>query len=332
MRCKLQHSFLFGCAFMKVLRNNLLILLATMLMPALALAGASSEIDENDSLVAPEVQDVDDPFRRGLDRVADQATGGVELPNPSGDTSLQDPSGADLLGKPSESALFSSRYRVAGVAVSNKETRAQIFAATNQNVMPGNKPKLPYVRLGSFEDDITARQLAIDLKNTSEELLGAHFILRERGEEGPFLDIGPLRNVIHAERYCEVLLNQSYGLIKECFAVLEFPGLEPTDTFSSSAMLRASASAVRDIIKDPDLFDLDSSAQQLLTLREGDELGASRATLVKVTSRGVIVVAENGDITNLSIDYLPERAFSSSDLTIGSGMAADLANQFPEDN
>ena len=280
-------------------------------------AGESTDIVENDSLIAPEVQDVDDPFRRGLDRIADQATGGVELPSPSGDTNQQDPSGADLLGKPTESALLSNRYRVIGVAVSNRESRAQIFAATNQDVMPGNKPKLPYARLGLFADDITARQLAIDLKNTSEDLLGAHFILRDEGEDGLILDIGPLRNVMHAERYCEVLLNNSFGLVEECYAALEFPGLEPTDTFTSTAMLRASATAVRSVIKDSTLFDLDTSARRTMTLREGDELGASRATLVKVTPNGVIVVAENGDIATMSIDYLPERAFDINDVSTG---------------
>ena len=285
-------------------------------------AGQSTDIVENDSLIAPEVQDVDDPFRRGLDRIADQATGGVELPSPSGDTNQQDPSGADLLGKPTESALLSNRYRVIGVAVSNRESRAQIFAATNQDVMPGNKPKLPYARLGLFADDITARQLAIDLKNTSEDLLGAHFILRDEGEDGLILDIGPLRNVMHAERYCEVLLNNSFGIVEECYAALEFPGLEPTDTFTSTAMLRASATAVRSVIKDSTLFDLDTSARRTMTLREGDELGASRATLVKVTPNGVIVVAENGDIATMSIDYLPERAFDINDVSTGVEAAA----------
>ena len=285
-------------------------------------AGESTDIVENDSLIAPEVQDVDDPFRRGLDRIADQATGGVELPSPSGDTNQQDQSGADLLGKPTESALLSNRYRVIGVAVSNRESRAQIFAATNQDVMPGNKPKLPYARLGLFADDITARQLAIDLKNTSEDLLGAHFILRDQGEDGLILDIGPLRNVMHAERYCEVLLKNSFGLVEECYAALEFPGLEPTDTFTSTAMLRASATAVRSVIKDSSLFDLDTSARRTMTLREGDELGASRATLVKVTPNGVIVVAENGDIATMSIDYLPERAFDINDVSTGVEAAA----------
>ena len=141
----------------------------------MAFAGASDP-EPNDSLVAPEVQDIDDPFRRGIDRIADQATGGVELPAPSGNIGLEDASGADLLGKSTDEALFSNRYRVMGVAVAKQETRSQIFAATNQNVIPGNKPKLSYVRLGLFADEADARQLAIDLKNNAEHLLGAHFI------------------------------------------------------------------------------------------------------------------------------------------------------------
>ena len=171
----------------------------------MAFAGASDP-EPNDSLVAPEVQDIDDPFRRGIDRIADQATGGVELPAPSGNIGLEDASGADLLGKSTDEALFSNRYRVMGVAVTKQETRSQIFAATNQNVIPGNKPKLAYVRLGLFDDEADARQLAIDLKNNAEHLLGAHFILRDEGADGVIMDLGPLHNVTHAERYCETLL------------------------------------------------------------------------------------------------------------------------------
>jgi hypothetical protein len=49
--------------------------------------------------------------------------------------------------------------------VASQETRSQIFAATNQNVIAGNKPRLAYVRLGLFADEAAARQTAIDLKN-----------------------------------------------------------------------------------------------------------------------------------------------------------------------
>ena len=296
------------------------VMITGLLGSGMAFAGAS-DIEPNDSLVAPEVQDIDDPFRRGIDRIADQATGGVELPAPSGNIGLEDATGIDLLGKSTNEALFSNRYRVMGVAVAKQETRSQIFAATNQNVIPGNKPKLAYVRLGLFADEAEARQLAIDLKNNAEHLLGAHFILRDEGEDGVIMDLGPLHNVTHAERYCETLLTLAEGLVTECYTVLEFPGLEPLRTFSSTAMLRASATAVRSVMKDNSLFDLETAAKQTITLREGDTIGASDTTLVKVTPRGVILVSENGDIETLPIDYLPEKAFDIDDLTPDAGAA-----------
>ena len=278
-----------------------------------ALAGAS-DIVENDSLVAPEVQDIDDPFRRGIDRVADQATGGVDLPAPAGDVGLQDTTGADLLGEATDEALFSNRYRVVGVAVAKQESRSQIFAATNQDVIAGNKPRLAYVRLGLFAEEAEARQTAIDMKNNHEHLLGAHFILRDEGDAGVLMDFGPLRNVTHAERYCEIMLTMSANLIEDCYTVLEFPGLEPMRTFSSTAMLKPSANAVRNVVQDENLFDLEAAARKTITLREGDMIGVSEATLVKVTPTGIIIVAETGDIETLPLDYLPEKAFELDDL------------------
>ena len=303
---------------MLISRGFAAVMIASLLGPGLAYAGAD-DVEPNDSLVAPEVQDIDDPFRRGIDRIADQATGGVELPSPSGNIGLEDTTGADLLGRASDEALFSNRYRVMGVAVAKQETRSQIFAATNQNVIPGNKPKLAYVRLGLFADESEARQLAIDLKNNASHLLGAHFILRDEGEDGTIMDLGPLHNVTHAERYCEILLSMSEGMVNECYTVLEFPGLEPLRTFSSTAMLRASATAVRSVLQDSTLFDLETASKQTITLREGDMIGASDTTLVKVTNRGVILVSENGDIETLPLDYLPEKAFDLNDLNPANG-------------
>ena len=298
---------------MLVSRGILAILMIALSGTPRVLAGAPG-IEENNSLVAPEVQDIDDPFRRGIDRDADQVTGGVDLPAPSGNIGLVDETGADLLGQATDDALFSNRYRVVGVAVSKQETRSQIFAATNQDVIIGNKPRLAYVRLGLFPSDAAARQTAIDLKNNFEHLLGAHFILRDEGEDGVLMDFGPLRDVTHAERYCEILMTMSGNLIDDCYTVLEFPGLEPMRTFTSTAMLKPSANAVRNIMQDSDLFDLEAAARQTITLREGDRIGSSEATLVKVTGRGIIIVAENGDIETLPLDYLPEKAFEPADM------------------
>lgn len=285
------------------------------LAPSLCLIAASlSHLPvwaEETSLVAPEVLDIDDPFRRGLDRIADQATGGVTLPLPEGTTGESVETGVELLGRPDTDALVASSYRVVGVAVSKAEAKAQIFSATNQDVMPGNKPMLAYVRLGIYADQSEARQTAINLKSTIEPLLGAHFVMRDEAEDGVILDIGPMRGVVHAERYCELMLSYSNGLVSDCYAALEYPGLEPTSTFTSKAMLKAAPSAVQEVVKDGTLFDLETAASKLITLREGEMLGVGSMNVVKVTPRGIIVVAENGDIAELPIDYLPERAYTA---------------------
>ena len=279
-----------------------------------AFAGA----DNTTSLEAPEVLDIDDPFARGLDRVADQATGGVPLPSPIGDLSRNQPTGAELLGEQSELALVARDYRVVGLAVSRKETKAQIFADNNEEILAGNKPLMAYARIGIFEDYNLARQTAIDLKSTSYSFLGAHFIMREDEEEdGIILDIGPTRNVVHAERYCELMMAKTNGLVKDCFAVLEYPGVEPLNTFSSTAMIRVAPYAVETVINDNNLFDLNQSARQLLTLREGDMLGNGNVNLTKITPQGVMLVAENGDINLLPIDYVPERPFTAKPASTG---------------
>ncbi|WP_438997264.1 hypothetical protein [Candidatus Puniceispirillum sp.] len=279
-----------------------------------AFAGA----DNTTSLEAPEVLDIDDPFARGLDRVADQATGGVPLPAPIGDLSKNQPTGAELLGEQSELALVARNYRVVGLAVSRKETKAQIFADNNEEILAGNKPLMAYARIGIFEDYNLARQTAIDLKSTSYAFLGAHFIMREDEEEdGIILDIGPTRNVVHAERYCELMMAKTNGLVKDCYAVLEYPGVEPLNTFSSTAMIRVAPYAVETVINDNNLFDLNQSARQLLTLREGDMLGNGNVNLTKITPQGVMLVAENGDVNLLPIGYVPERPFTAKPASTG---------------
>lgn len=286
-----------------------------------AFAGA----DNTTSLEAPEVLDIDDPFARGLDRVADQATGGVPLPSPIGDLSRNQPTGAALLGEQSELALVARDYRVVGLAVSRKETKAQIFADSNEEILAGNKPLMAYARIGIFEDYNLARQTAIDLKSTSYAFLGAHFIMREDEEEdGIILDIGPARNVVHAERYCELMMAKTNGLVKDCYAVLEYPGVEPLNTFSSTAMIRVAPYAVETVINDNNLFDLNQSARQLLTLREGDMLGNGNVNLTKITPQGVMLVAENGDINLLPIDYVPERAFTARPVSTGLTPVAEI--------
>ena len=134
---------------MLISRNILVPFLALMVASGPAFAGAS-DVEPNDSLVAPEVLDIDDPFRRGLDRIADQATGGVDLPQPTGMTGTQDAVGSELLGLSSDQALFSNRYRVMGVAVSKKEARAQIFQQPTRMYCRATSHSLPISASVSF--------------------------------------------------------------------------------------------------------------------------------------------------------------------------------------
>jgi hypothetical protein len=272
--------------------------------------------DPDLTLQAPDVVDVDDPFARGINRIASQAIGSSALPSPLGQVGRSGKSGADLLGQSHDLALLARHYRVVGVAVTHAETEAAIYRASNQQVLEGDKPLLAYLRLGIFDDENGARQMAINLKSVIKSYLGAPFIMRpaedaKQDETTTILDIGPMHSVQHAERYCELLRSHSQGLITDCYAALEYPGYEPISTFSSSVMLRAAPVAVEHVIKDDGLFNLAASAQHLITLREGDALGHSTMTVVKVTDRGIFVVAENGTVDMLPIDYIPERPYQS---------------------
>lgn len=57
-------------------------------------------------------------------------------------------------------------------------------------------------------------------------------------------------------------------------------------------------------------------------------IGAGNMNIVKVTPRGVIIVAENGDIEELPIDYLPE----NTELTAQPATAAASTDQQPSDS
>ena len=235
---------------------------ALLVSSCLALFTPPALAQEN-SLRAPEVLDLDDPFSRGINRAADQASDGLSLPQPNGQTIGAARSGKDLLGESKRRALSADLYRVAALAVTEGSAKGQIFEASNQDVVAGSRPQIAYLRIGSFETSAQARQSAINLKSIMEDYIGGHFILRDTAS-GIDLDLGPMRSVPHAENYCEILLAYSNGIISDCYAVLEYPGYEPLDTFLSSAMLRISTDGIANVIDDETLFDLQASANQQL--------------------------------------------------------------------
>ena len=273
---------------------------------------ASPSWAQDNSLNAPEVLDLDDPFARGINRAADQASDGLALPDPNGQTTGSVLKGKDLLGESEARALRVNLYRVAALAVTQGSGRGQIFEASNQDVTEGSRPQIPYLRLGSFDNSANARQAAINLKTIMDSLIGGHFILRDTNV-GIDLDIGPLHNVLHAENYCEIMLAMSNGIVSDCYAVLEYPGYEPLDTFTSTAMLRLSTDAIQNVLLDGNnVFNLQDTSKKLIQVKEGEMLGNGVDQIVKITPSGVVLVSDDGVITQLPLDYLPESPFQQN--------------------
>lgn len=280
---------------------------ATMLFGSIAMLSTPLQAQET-SLNAPEVLDLDDPFARGINRAADQASDGLSLPEPNGQTIGAARKGKDLLGTSQKRALSISRYRVAALAVTEGSARGQIFEASNQDVVAGSRPEIPYLRLGTFDDSASARQAAINLKANIDSLIGGHFILRDSGV-GVDLDIGPLHSVSHSDNYCEIMLQYSNGIVSDCYTVLEYPGYEPLDTFLSSAMLRLSPDALANVLDEDEVFDLEKTSKKLFSVKEGDMLGNGVDQVVKITPSAVVLVSDDGQITQLPLDYIAEQEF-----------------------
>ena len=286
-------------------------------------------IAQENSLRAPEVLDLDDPFARGINRAADQAAGGLSLPLPNGEMTGDTKKGADLLGTPKTKALAVNLYRVAALAVASGSASGQIYEESNQDVGEGSRPEIPFLRLGTYSSTSEARQTAINLKSLLADYIGGHFILR-RGPASVDLDIGPLHSVKHAENYCELMLRYSNGVVQDCYAVLEYPGYEPLDTFTSTAMLRLSADAVRRVLEDGTIFDLSGSLEELIRVKEGEQLGNTTHQIVKIIPNGVVLVADDGSIETLPLDYLPEADFSASAPAPAAGNAETQTTDLPQ--
>ena len=140
------------------------------------------------------------------------------------------------------------------------------------------------------------------------------------------VDIGPLHNVLHAENYCEIMLAMSNGIVSDCYAVLEYPGYEPLDTFTSTAMLRLSADGIQNVLSDENnVFNLQDTSRKLIQVKEGEMLGNGVDQIVKITPSGVLLVSDEGIITKLPLDYLPESPFQQNEAPQISDEAAEIA-------
>lgn len=263
-----------------------------------------------DNTTPPQVLDIDDPFSRDLKRAADDATGGIIFNDTAIGIEEEEETGASLMGRESRLAVMASKMRVVGVAVSKQPDSNQVFVHFKDNALRGTKPLLNYLRIGTHPSIDDAQQQAINLKSSFIDFLDASLIIREAEDTSVVdLDIGPFSDVAHAERYCDMLLDITFGLVSDCYVVQEFPGIEPLNTFNSTAMLKFSPDAVSSVISDTSIFDLPGAALQTINAREGQSIGSGSGIVVKVLADGVMVVDEIGSVVSLPVAYIPEDEF-----------------------
>ena len=266
--------------------------------------------DGLENTAPPEVLDIDDPFSRDLKRAAEDVTGGIIFDDASLGIQEEEKTGQTLLGKASKAAIIANRYRVLGLAIARRKDTNQIYIDTGSTLATGSKPLMNYLRIGSHDNLDEARQQAINLKSSYGQYLDASFIIRQGlKDERIDLDIGPFERIVHAERYCDMLIGISYGLVGDCYVVQEYPGLEDQTSFTSSAIVRFSANAVDTVIEDTSVFDLPGAANQVITVKEGENIGIGATIATKITPSGLLVVDEIGSIAMLPLNYIPEDQF-----------------------
>ena len=297
------------------LSSSMALSLIMPLVLALVLTGVRPSLSDGlENTAPPEVLDIDDPFSRDLKRAAEDATGGIIFDDTGLGIQEEEEKGQDLLGRASKAAIIASRYRVMGLAIAKRKDTNQIYIDTGTTLTTGSKPLMNYLRIGSHDNIDEARQQAINLKSSYGQYLDASFIIRQGlKDERIDLDIGPFERIVHAERYCDMLISISYGLVGDCYVIQEYPGLEDAVSFTSSAIIRFSANAVETIIEDTSVFDLPAASEQILTVKEGENIGVGATIATKVTPNGVIVVDEIGTIAMLPLNYVPEDKFEEKE-------------------
>lgn len=295
---------------MSFFRFIMIVLFGFLLLPNMVMA------DGLDDTSPPEVLDIDDPFSRDLKRAADDATGGISFQDDGLGIQDEEQTGRNLLGAESRGAIIASKFRIMGLAVSRRPNANQIYIDPSIEVVTGSKPLMNYLRIGTHDNIDQARQQAINLKASYAQYLDASFIIRGNNINAPVdLDIGPFLSIAHAERYCDLMLGITYGVVSDCYVVQEYPGIESRTTFSSSAIVKFSANAVGSVIEDTTVFDLPAAANQMLTIAEGTQLGRGSNIATKILPNGVIVVDEIGNVTMLPLNYIPEEPFVESEPT-----------------
>ncbi len=290
----------------------------------------NSHADELDGidLAPPEVVDIDDPFSRDIKREADDITGNINFDDQNLRIDAPEDTGKDLLGRESIAAAAASRFRILGLAVTKKDNNNAIYISNTDEIAVGSKPLLNYLRIGHHPDIDTAKQQAINLKSSYGDYLDASFVIRTR-EGGTDLDIGPFATIPHAERYCDMLLEITFGLVGDCYAVQTYPKDEDTKSFTSKAMIKFSPDAIQEVIGNATIFNLPETANQILTVSEGDSLGTGSTLVTKIIPSGIIIVDEVGSLAKLPLTYIPENSFEKKTRQAAAAAARQVETETP---
>ena len=263
----------------------------------------------------PDILDVSDPFSRDLNRASDQITGGINFDGSDFSTSEHAGTGRDLLGRDIQTALTSSQFRVAGLAVRKHTSPPHIYERSVMLIEPGERPIRPYLRLGVFDNPALARQAAINLIDAYGDILDTTLIIRihddstyDANEDMPpaDLDIGPFRHQSHAKRFCTFLTYVTDGSINDCYHVEEYAHYDDDDGFGSLALMRLATDTVSNQVVNPDLFNLPATASTMLVLKEGDRLGTGSNMITKIIETGIFMVDDVGQISHLPYQFIPE--------------------------
>lgn len=261
----------------------------------------------------PAILDVGDPFSRDLNRASDHITGGVSFDSSHFSTSEHAGMGRDLLGQDIQTALTTSQFRIAGLAVRRRASYPHIHEAAYEMIELGSRPTRIYLRLGSFDHTDLARQTALNLIDAYPEYLDTALIIRmhDDGDQNTAgghakLDIGPFQSHDHAERFCTFLTYATTSIITECYPVEEYAHNENADSFGSLALMRLATDTIVKQVVNPELFDLPITASTMLIVKEGDKLGTGSNMITKIIPSGIFLVDNIGQISHLPFQFIPE--------------------------
>lgn len=175
-----------------------------------------------------------------------------------------------------------------------------------QSTMKSERARKDFVRLAAYPEKSEALRLAREFYQQHRDFVDADLTLRheinDRGEHAYHLDIGPMRSAAHAKSYCVLMTS----IEQMCKPVKYPPAMERQTTFESTAIVRVSPMVFYEGDVNDQNIKVEETKAITYNLSEGQMLGASEGTVVKITGQEIIITDASDHLLTLPIDYLPE--------------------------